>query len=148
MKKSKAIVLFGRANTGKTTTLNLLIDKLTSKYGATTLMSIPSANANNDKAIAVKYNGLNIAIITEGDHANALDYYFGKIIECDIYICASRTKSSSVEYISNRFLGNYIMWQEKWSISEQNLTSPVLKTLQDEANDLQAEALIKAINSI
>ncbi|MDD5924294.1 MAG: hypothetical protein PUC88_05860 [Clostridia bacterium] len=146
--KSKVIVLRGKGNKGKTTTLNLLIKKLVS-LPTKILDGAISDSITDDSWVVLKYMGKTIGIITVGDDAKSLDKYFSRItISCDIYVCAARTKGSSCQYIENRFSGCIIMWQEKWSITEWSGTTELLKDLQNDANEKQASALIDAINAL
>lgn len=51
-----------------------------------------------------EYDGKKIAVITAGDNDQILNNYFSKIdFDCNIYICASRTKGCSCNYIKTRF---------------------------------------------
>ena len=148
MEKSKVIVLWGKGDRGKTTTLNLLIKKLL-PLSSKTLAGKISCSITENSWIVLEYNGKTIGIITAGDDAKSLDDYFSEITTpCDIYVCASRTKGSSCKYIENRFSGHIIMWQEKCSITEWSGTTAALKNLQDDANEKQACGLIDAINAL
>ena len=99
---SKAIVLWGRENTGKTTTLNLLVYKLIN-IGANVLFGNFSRTVliNNyltaNHYAVFEYDSKKIAVITAGDNDKTLDDYFSKIdCDCDIYVCACRTKVAHV----------------------------------------------------
>ena len=61
----KAIILWGRANTGKTTTLNLVIQNLLN-LGATVEHDC-TGNRVVDRCLVLKYNGHRIAVCTDGD---------------------------------------------------------------------------------
>lgn len=141
----KVIVLWGNGGIGKTTTLNLLIEKL-SKIG--TMIDGKIAKKPTDNTWAVfDYNGKRVAVITVGDDYAILDKYFKKIkTDCDIYVCASRSKGSSVDYIRNRFANGYIMWQRKWNISEEHGKLNSFSNLIDLLNEKQVEGLIETIN--
>ena len=149
MDKPKVIVLWGKGQRGKTTTLNLLIEKLISS-GAAVLRGAPASNPEINCWVILEYQGRKIGIITAGDDEKTLDYYFRKLcIRCDVYICASRTKGSSCQYIKNRFQDHLIVWQEKWSITEWSGTIPAeLTQLQNDANEKQMLGLIDTIHAI
>lgn len=152
---SKAIVLWGRENTGKTTTLNLLIYKLIN-IGANVLSGNFSSTAliNNyltENHYAVfEYDSKKIAVITAGDNDKTLDDYFSKIgYDCDIYICASRTKGSSCNYIKTLFSDNNILWIEKYSATwNSKKIFSYLKEFQYCSNETQALDILKIIHII
>jgi tRNA uridine 5-carbamoylmethylation protein Kti12 len=75
----KIILLSGKPNTGKSTTLNLLYDKLT-KNGVTNIITNKSILGNpvqKDFECVVTYNNKNIAIFSMGD-------YYGPFIDAII----------------------------------------------------------------
>lgn len=146
MNKPKIIVLYGKGHCGKTTTLNLLIEKLISS-DAVVLGGMPASNPEENCWIVLEYQGRRIGIITVGDDGKILDDYFHKLsTDCDIYVCASRTKGSSCKYITDTFPS--ILWLEKWSVSQEGNTTASLKKLRSDANEKQAWGLITAINAL
>ena len=64
----------------------------------------------------------------------------------DIYIFACRTKGRAVKLVQREF--SYILWERKWNISEENSASGYIDAFREEANSLQAEAIIKTIDNI
>ena len=149
MDKPKVIVLWGKGQRGKTTTLNLLIEKLISS-GAAVLRGAPASNPEINCWVILEYQGRKIGIITAGDDEKTLDYYFRKLcIRCDVYICASRTKGSSCQYIKNRFQDHLIVWQEKWSVGiEGSRKTSVEDDLRKDANEKQVKGLIRTIDTL
>ncbi len=146
-KVKKAIVLYGNGSTGKSTTLNILIDKI---LPLSTLIDLKKSG-KKDRWAVVKYNNLVVAVITAGDSENDLKWYFNKVDKAsetsiDIYIFACRTKGRAVKLVQREF--SYILWERKWNISEENSTSGYIDAFREEANSLQAEAIIKTIDNI
>jgi hypothetical protein len=157
----KAIVLFGRANTGKTTALKLLIEKLKS---SSTLIKERSyynrAHNETDKWAIFKHNGLLIAVVTGGDgladikkYLDDIDIYIEKsdkeeLIgkEIDMFILACRSKGKSIQFIIDNFA--YVLWERKWGVEESNKTCRLLEIFQDEANEYQTDAILRTISSI
>lgn len=147
MKSGNVIVLWGRGSKGKTQTLNLVIQKLLSNFHATLLKGTLSSNIENDCCIVLKYKNRKIGIITNGDDGKILESKFALLPDdCDIYICASRTRGSSCEYINTRFSQNAILWQEKWSVTGGENYVDCLEQMQKQANDMQALGIIEAID--
>lgn len=150
---SKAIVLWGRENTGKTTTLNLLVYKLIN-IGANVLFgnfsrTVLINNYLTENHYAVfEYDSKKIAVITAGDNDKTLDDYFSKIdCDCDIYVCACRTKGCSCNYIKTLFSENNILWIEKYSVTGNSKNIfPCLKAFQYCANETQAGDILKIIH--
>lgn len=148
-KDSKLIVLQGKGNRGKTETLNLLIRKLCDLFGAALINPPmkPGLNENNDALLF--YNGKRIGITTVGDDSGILEKSLSSLgSNCDLYICACRRRGSSKAYLEDRFSGHIIMWQDKWSVLEWSGTTAGLRGLQSKANDLQAHALVDAIDTM
>ncbi len=148
MEKSKLIVLWGRGSIGKTSTLRKLINTLLDA-GAVQLSGSPSDEGKGDCWAVLEYKGRRIAVITAGDSANDLEWYFKKVtVVCDVYICASRSRGGTCKYLEERFAGHDIMWQAKWSITQQSNDTKILDMLRSQANQAQAAGLLAAIESL
>lgn len=150
MKNAKVIALWGKGGTGKTTTLNILIDRMKS---ISRLVDIGKISvAPKDNWAIFEYKGKMVGIVTAGDDGNVLKEGFKELDQkcelCDVYVCATRTKRSSCKYIESEFPDSNIMWQRKWSITIENGSMASLKKLQDDANKKQASALIDAIDAL
>ena len=145
-KKSKALVLWGRGNCGKTTTLKLLIDKLISS-GANTLLKQPLHTNGIDCCAVLEQNVKKIAVITAGDDEESINQLLDIInnYDCDVYVCASRSKGSTVDLLNKLFSGNIIVWVEKWSVSGDSLAKNQLEQLQISANDSQSDGLLQTV---
>lgn len=97
----KIIALYRRGGTGKTATLNLVIDLL--QVAATGCpMPTPQPTGHNRRETII-YNGQKVSICTAGDDEAQLlanEAYFNAQ-KCDIAITASRTKGKTVAIIHN-----------------------------------------------
>lgn len=142
----KVLVLWGTANHGKTQTLNLVIRKLLNNYQATLVSGTLSSDIKTDCWVVLEYNGKKIGIVTNGDDKQILRAGFNSLPNnCDLYLCASRSKGGSCDFITTKFQEDEIMWMEKWSVTSSNSNFP-LYYLQEKANDVQALGIIEAIN--
>lgn len=147
VQNKKAIVLYGNGCTGKTTTLNILIDKI---IPLSKLIDIKPVG-KNDRWAVVEYKKLLVAVITAGDSENDLKWYFDKVDNAsdksiDIYIFACRTKGRAVKFVQREF--SYVLWERRWNISEEKSSSGLIGNFRDEANELQADTIIKTIDLI
>ena len=116
----KIIALWGRADIGKTTTLNYLIRLLDkSKEGE-------ERPLNKDRRVVISYGNKKIAVTTLGDNFEKND--------CDILVTATRTRGKTVDTINKYCKENKaeVIWIKK-EISE---TSAHLIN-QKQAKDIQ-----------
>lgn len=142
----KIIGLWGKGSRGKTHTLNLVAVLLKNR-GATIIQGQIPANLSKDSKYTVEYHNKKIGIVTYGDDGKTLSKAFDDIEnDCDLYICATRTKDSSVEFARNEFYN--ILWVEKWSITTEHCELNNIEKLQQKANELQAMGIIDVIDEI
>ena len=88
----KIIGLWGKGSRGKTHTLNLVVVLLKNR-GATIIKGEIPADFSKDGIYIVEYHNKKIGIVTYGDDGKTLSKAFGDIgNDCDLYICATRTK--------------------------------------------------------
>lgn len=145
--KPKIIALWGKESRGKTHTLNLVAALLKLNRCAIIIRDETPADLSNDSIYIVEYHNKKIGIVTYGDDGNTLSKAFGDIEnDCDLYICATRTKDSSVEFARNEFYN--ILWVEKWSITTEHCELNNIDNLQQKANELQAMGIIDIIDEI
>lgn len=107
----KVIVLNGVANTGKTTTLNLLNNLINP--------DTPATNLGEDDKYTFTYKGKTISITTPGDGEkdiqNNIDYAQDE--NCDFLVTASRTKGYGKELLREQFKD--ILFIEKNTADQQ-----------------------------
>lgn len=122
MKLTKIIALYGAANTGKSTTLNYLINLLAKteavgNHAEVTVADCGDVRKLDDTPKLFVLNGLKIAVTPSGDNGHELDknIVFIKDCDCDIAVTASRTKGSSVETLNNfaKAAGIKVEWIKK-----------------------------------
>lgn len=132
----KVIVLNGVANTGKTTTLNLLNNLINPDN--------PATNLREDDKYTFTYKGKTISIATPGDYKTEIEenIKYARKENCDFLVTASRTKGYGKELLREQFKD--ILFIEKNTADQQE--QDVNK---DQALDLQAiiDGLIIQLNA-
>ena len=137
MRNAKAIVLWGRSRTGKTTTLNMLIQKIQHPQ-------ITPIVETDDKCVVLNYKGKTILIITAGDAGDIIQERLESVHEpFDFLVCASRCKGGSVKYL--RQVCSQILWVKSCSVTAEHNSIPILKDLQFAADRSQADLLLSFI---
>ena len=126
----KIIALWGRADIGKTTTLNYLIRLLDKSKEE------EERPLNKDRRVVISYGNKKIAVTTLGDNIEEIDInidFFEKN-DCDILVTATRTRGKTVDTINKYCKENKaeVIWIKK-EISE---TSAHLIN-QKQAKDIQ-----------
>ena len=145
-KKKKIICLWGKGSRGKTHTLNLVAVLLKNR-GATIIQGEVPSDLGKDSKYIVEYHNKKIGIVTCGDDGKTLSNAFGGIkIECDLYICATRTKESSVEFVRSEYYN--IVWAERLSITTEHCKLNNIDKLQQKTNEVQAMGIIDIIDQI
>lgn len=145
--KPKIIALWGKESRGKTHTLNLVATLLKLNRGATIVQGEIPTDLSEDSIYIIKYHNKKIGIVTYGDDGKTLSKAFGDIEnDCDLYICATRTKDSSVEFVRSGYFN--IVWVERWSITTENCQLKHMDELRQKANELQAMGIIDIIDAI
>ena len=96
-------VLQGAGNTGKTTTLNILIEELKKKYLSVVPTVLIQGPGDDQKVIFDNLNGHKVGIETRGDPKSRLPQSLKDFAQkkCDIIFCACRTKGTTVTAIQN-----------------------------------------------
>lgn len=145
--KPKIICLWGKGSRGKTHTLNLVAALLKLNRGATIIQGEIPANLRNDSKYIIDHHNKKIGIVTCGDDGKTLSKAFDDIEnDCDLYICATRTKDSSVKFVRKKFYK--ILWVEKWGITTEHCELNNIKKLQQKSNEIQAMGIIDVIDEI
>lgn len=147
MNMSYIIVLWGKGNRGKTQTLNLVANLLCTSYDAILIEGLITDDIREDSNCVLEYQGKKIGIVTSGDNGNILHNEFENLpTDCDLYICPTRTKESSCDFVRDSF--NNIVWVEKWAITTENCNISNIDFLRRKANQIQALGIIDLINEI
>ena len=147
MEKPNMIVLWGRGNSGKTHTLNIVLLKLYKIYGACISYGSLPSKIGEDSCVILEYRGKRIGVITKGDNDQLLKNSYDTLpFDCDIYIWASRTKGNTCKYIEKHEKCKGIIWHEKWAVTERITKTGVVDYLQNKVNDIQADGIIDTID--
>ncbi len=102
----KLIILCGKSNSGKTSTLRMLIEKITSSADGSFVCKSDEVrfNKHNEITVPLIYKGVLIAITTYGDSVPDIKYPFENYKDfAKIFICASHPEGSE----PYNFLNNY-----------------------------------------
>lgn len=147
----KIIALFGRSSSGKTETLNLLIDQM--RENGYRFVCGDSSKNSNDRYCVLEHNGKKIGITTQGDDDSYLKNPFEFMMNksCDWYICAARNKGSSVNFIKRLTENGTLFWHRKWTVSmvENGKYNDILcSKFRNKVNSAQAEGLLNFINEL
>lgn len=105
------IVLTGNSNTGKTTTLNLLFEKM-SNLNNVEILKKNEIEGNNDFSAILKCGPKKIGIISYGDYIDDFIKVFDSFEkeQLDILICSSRnkeTENSVFQFIFNKLASRH-----------------------------------------
>lgn len=113
IKEKIYFVLMGISNSGKTSTLKELIDKLLVNHAICEQKDV----IGDDIRIKLKFNDKIIGITTRGDTEYALQKDFEWLGECDIYFFASHIKGKTRNYVYRISNGCQCVEHRKWSTS-------------------------------
>jgi hypothetical protein len=134
------IALKGKANVGKSHTIKLVSDFLLSNYKNLKIVSkIPS---NIDISIIIDISGIKIGIESQGDPGGRLSESLIQFLEmnCDIIICATRTRGQTVNAVNKLNSSHNIIWLNQ--VIETNITE------QKNSNIKMAQIILSKIDNI
>ena len=142
----KAIVLCGRGNTGKSTTLKLVAEKLISNGAKTICVSV--STKGKDAVVLLEFNGKKIGIVSAGDTAPVIKDGVEKIrasnANVDVFILSSRSKGETKKFISSECYDRIIIWLDRHAVKVDG-NSLIEASLRDKANEKQSEEIISLI---
>lgn len=141
------IPLYGRSNSGKTTTLKKVIDKLERKYKVNDAREKPSAA--NDKLVIVDIDEVKVGISTGGDKEAVVKDCINKLFNkgCNIIVTATRSKGAPVEVVE-KFCktNNYKLdWVKKSSTVSKEISLEEFNKRNDKYNETDSEIILDAI---
>lgn len=139
--KKTILCLFGPANAGKTSTIRR-VDEILQSYGAKLVKVLFE---EYDFGKEYMFRGHKIGILSLGDPGSAQSEHLDHLAidECDIIICASRSKGTTCDAVSKVASSNY----DRYWISplyEYDRLHPLAVDM----HELNANFLIKAIISV
>lgn len=132
----RIIVLQGMPSKGKTTTLGILWNLITSNGGNST--NRKSLNTSNDFSDIVIINNQRVAFYTMGDYSNSLAnaIYDYANQGCDILVCALSTNNSKVR--ANNAVNQF-------NTTRRNKTIAFAQTTEKQANATDAQWILNLI---
>ena len=127
----KIIVLYRSAETGKTSTLNLLIELLDKNK------KVEEERLIEDRRVSISYGSKKIAVTTWGDNGFELkeNIKFFEKENCDILVTATRTRGETTEILNDyaKEIDTDIIWIEK------NISAKLEELInQSQAKDINA----------
>ncbi len=132
----KIIALYRRAETGKTSTLNLLIELLDKNK------KVEEIRLTEDRRVSISYGNKKIAVTTWGDNGFELkeNIKYFENEDCDILVTATRTRGETTEILNDyaKEINTEIIWIEK------NLSA----SLEELINQTQAKDIKAVIDSL
>jgi molybdopterin-guanine dinucleotide biosynthesis protein len=132
----KIIALLGPADSGKTTTINLVYNKVLAAGGISTLWHAIAGRAGDFEAV-VDFKGQKVAFYSDGDYANKTKDIIRKYdaAKVDVMICATNSRFSTTIPFISRFVVHHIINK---TIATATLTEAV-------ANDRDANKIFGLI---
>ena len=132
----KIIALYRRSETGKTSTLNLLIELLDKNK------KIEKERFKEDRRVSISYGSKKIAVTTWGDNGFELkeNIKFFEEENCDILVTATRTRGETTEILTDyaKEIDTEIIWIEK----------NISKKMEDLINQSQAKDINAIIDTL
>ena len=132
----KIIALYRRSKTGKTSTLNLLIELLDKNK------KIEKERLKEDRRVSISYGSKKIAVTTWGDNGFELkeNIKFFEEENCDILVTATRTRGETTEILTDyaKEIDTEIIWIEK----------NISKKMEDLINQSQAKDINAIIDTL
>ena len=138
----KIIGLFGKADQGKTTTLNQVIEKLKQEGGE---IKNEVADNGKDRHVCIEYKGKRICIATDGDNEPILQRNCDFFDECnrylhiDVAVSATRTRNTTRKVLEQyaKEQKNQVTWIKKRGSAD--------KEIQTELNNIDTYLVLKNI---
>lgn len=139
---AELLVLWGKANSGKSETISKLIDMMID-LGYKFAESDDSQD-KIDRWFVFEIDGKRIGITTGGDDRKHIQKDMERMGKCDIYVAASHIKGQTVKLFKNLFSKENIYWIEKSRISRDD-GAPCPEVLFRKSNALQAEEMLRVL---
>ena len=137
MMDKKIIALQGTSSRGKTTTLKLLIAEMSKKHPVDII-----DNSTAEQVAIVDIDGKKVGITTRGDSQYCLETDFKRLGDCDLYVCACRSKGETLRFLENESRSGLLLYHGKWYFSVGNGTyTNVSTTMYDSINSAQVNAI-------
>ncbi len=140
----KILTLYGVGSCGKTTTITKFYKKICAEGGKT----ICKKEAQKDSWWIVRYKDKIIGVTTRGDDGYTLKKDFENFADCDLCVCASRTKGSSIDFLKQFEL--YLLAKEAFCPHEKetHYNFAFIEKIRDASNDCQAQKMLEIVNAL
>lgn len=137
--KKTILCLFGPANTGKTSSIRR-VDEILQSYGAKLVKVLFD---ENDFGKEYLFRDHKVGILSLGDPGSAQSEYLNQLAadECDVIICASRSKGATCVAVSQVVSQNNYELYWISPLYEYDSTHPLAVDM----HELNAEFIIKAV---
>lgn len=145
MNQKTVIAVWNAANRGKTETLRHLAQLITTKhFDDITIMNYQKSEVNRDFKMVFKLRDKHIGIISEGDPQTGLRNKLDTFHHCDLIICTSRTKGTTVDEVEEFCKANQstLIWSQTYKVDGALKSN---QTIIDETNLLKAKHLLELI---
>ena len=109
MKSTKCIVVSGKSNVGKTSSLKELIKIFEAKYEKILKCPYGYKRETNDVVAVFKIKNFRVGIMTEGDSVACIKRGFDLIGNCDFVIGASHIYGETINVYLERFNNNELV---------------------------------------
>lgn len=140
MIKKTAIALSGTANKGKSETINEICTLLDEQYKDNSSYKLRILEQlEKDIVLIISIDSFKIGIISKGDIPEDISTWLLKFREdeCDIIICATRTRRGTVEEVNALYPEYDIIWATPYFSNEKN---------HSELNALAAKHIVDMVN--
>lgn len=140
---TKFICLYAPANSGKSRSIRR-VDEILQSYGAKVITTLFE---DYDFAREYTFRNKKIGILSIGDPDSAQDEWLTKIVNdnCDIIVCASRSKGATCDIVSSKVKqGDSLYWISPLYEYDHSFLSP----LQADMQEFNAQFVTKYILSI
>lgn len=136
----KIIALQGTSTKGKSTTLKLLINLLSKKHYVDIIY-----DTKVEQVAIVIINDKKVGITTRGDTQYCLETDFKKLKNCDLYVCACRSKGETLDFLDKESKDGILLLHGKWYFSVYNGTYKDEENMRESINIRQANSIYEQI---
>jgi len=138
------IALWGKQNCGKSTAIQRFYDKYVA--GNKAFDVVGAGPLPVEQGVVAIFNGKRIGIFSSGDNADCIQRGLENVGDCDIVICAARTKGGSVDAVEKET--NQIVWIGKESLSAKDgtLSATQQEMIMRDQNEQAADRIFQALS--
>ncbi len=141
--RMKVLALWGKKDSGKSSTILRLVGLMMAD-GAAILRCGQPWKSTTDWWFVLNYRGRTYGITSRGDADDMLAEDFADMGVCNRYVCSTRTKEGTVDFLKERFLPDEIYWLRQVTLNEGTYDPAVKAALHSRYHDInrrQAELM-------